>query len=510
MGLWSTLFRRGRKESDLDDELTAYLELSENRYLERGLSPQEARRRARLHLGGVEQVKEEVRDAWTGALLDAILRDLRYGVRTLRRNPGFTLIAVLTLALGIGANTAIFSLVHTVLLRPLPYEEPDRLALVWIRFDNAGQSRNPASGPELLDLRERSRLFETLDGVWASTGALTGEGDPEQVQVGFVTSGFFDTLGAGPSMGRAFLPEEEGEDAPGAIILSDGLWRRRYAADPAILGQSVLYDGHAVTVVGVLPPSLEVRFPADSGVPTGIQAWLPFVWDNRSMPRDLSFIRILGRLGSGATVAQAREELDGVAAQLRSEFTRYEEMGLGLDVVPLQEDVVRQIRPALLALFGGVALVLLIACVNVANLQLGRFGARRKEIAMRAALGASRARIARQLLLESLVLSLTGGAAGVALGWVGLRAMLALRPRGLEQLAEVSLSLPVLGFTLGLSLLTGILFGLAPVLESARIAPMETLRKGGRKGSARPRNVFGSSWSPPSSPSASCCSSAQA
>ncbi len=479
MGLLTNLFGREKKEDELDSELQSFLEFAEARHRERGASPEEAYRAARLELGGAEQVKETVRDAWAGALLDSLWRDVRYGVRALRRNPGFTLVVVLTLALGIGANTAIFSLVHGVLLAPLGYDDPDRLALVWFRYDAAGQTRNPGSGPELLDLRERSRRFKSFAGIWSTTGSLTGEGDPEQVRVGLVTANFFEVLGAQPAIGRAFVPEEEGAEGAGAILLSDGLWQRRYAADPNILGNTVQYDGHAVTVVGILPPGFTLRFPADSSVPSDIEAFLPFPWTNRTLARDLAFIRVLGRLQPDITLAQARDEVRGIAAQLRGEFARYQEIELGLDVVPLQADVVKEIRPALLALMGGVVLVLLIACVNVANLQLSRFAARRQEIALRSALGAGQWRIVRQLLVESLLLALMGGAAGIAVAGAGLRLLGALRPQGLDQLASVELSAPVLAFTLGLSVLTGVLFGLAPVIESCRIGLMDVLRRGG-------------------------------
>ena len=308
----TTLFRRSRKEQDLDDEMTSYLELAEKRHRQQGLGAGAARRAARLELGGVDQVKEEVRDAWAGAALDTLLRDTRYGLRTLRKNPVFTIVAILTLALGIGANTAIFSLVNGVLLQPLPYDDPDRLALVWVRYDSAGQSRNPASGPELLDLRERSRLLQSVAGIWSSTGALTGQGDPEQVRVGFVTANFFDVLGARPARGRSFVTTEEGPGSSGAILLTDGLWRRRYAADPAILGRTVLYDGHDVTVVGVLPPDFQLHFPPDSSVPPDIQVYLPFPWSLQE-DRELAFIRVLARMQPGVTVAQTREEMATIA-----------------------------------------------------------------------------------------------------------------------------------------------------------------------------------------------------
>ena len=469
------LFQRRRHERDLDDELLAWLSLEEQRHLALGSSPQEARHLAELALGGREQVKEKVRSAWRGQAFFDLLRDLHFGLRSLRRKPSYAVVVILTLALGIGANAAIFSMVHGVLIRPLPYPDPGRLALVWFSYDGSEQGRIPASGPELVDLRERTKLFEGLAGIWSSTGALTGEGDPQQLRVGFVTANFFDVLGTAPSLGRSFLGREEGQGENGiqAVILADSLWRNRFGSDPSILGRDIQFDGWPATVVGVMPPGFELQLPPDAGVPTEIDAWLAFPWNVRASPREQSFLRILGRLEPGVTTAQAREEAASLASTLRGEHARYQELGLGLHVVNLQDDAVRHLGPALKALFGGVLLLLLIACINIAHLQVGRFSLRRREIALRATLGASRLRIARQLLVENLALAFLGGTAGVVLGSVALELFSTLLPPGLEGLGSIGLSWPVILYSFLLTLLTAVLSSLVPLLASSDVRNLQ-------------------------------------
>jgi putative ABC transport system permease protein len=421
--------------------------------------------------------------------MGTLWQDLRYGARMLRKNPGFTAIAVLTLALGIGANTAIFSVVYTVLLQPLPYPNADRLAIVWSIYGNEG--RAPASGPELVSLRERSRLFREFAGIWVQGGALTGEGEPERVKLGWVTSNFPSLLSARPQLGRFFLPAEQGSGAAPVVILSDGLWRRRFGANPQIVGRTVLLDGRSCTVVGVMPAGFKIAFPEGSSVPPDIEVYAPFAWDLASAPRDQAYIRTFGRLRSGVTFPQAQAEAENIAAQLRAEFNEYSELNLGLQVVPLQGDVVRNVRPALLALFGGVGLVLLIACANVANLLLSRATGRQKEITVRTALGAAPSRIIRQLLTESIFLSVLGGAAALVVGSWALKWLLALQPEGVLHLSSIELNFAVFGFTLAISVASGILFGLVPALEATRANLVESLREGGRTTTAGKRRFPG-------------------
>jgi len=450
------------------------------------MSEAEARRAARIEVGGAEQVREAVRDVRPGRRFEQLLQDLRYAARGLRRSPTFTAAAVLTLALGIGANSAIFSVLDAVLIRPLPYADPSRLVVLWTDFRSSGQARVPASGHEMAEIRRRSRLLAGVAGVWVGAGALTGNGEPEQVRVGNVTADFLPVLGARAGLGRIFRAGEEGPSAPALVVISDGLWRRRFGADPALVGRTLRLDGELRTVVGIMPRGFEMIYARDASVPADIDVWRPFGDDVAKRPRDLGFLRMIGRLRPGATVPEAQAELDAIAASLRKEFREYATPGLALTVGPLHRDAVREARPILLALFGGVALVTLIACANVANLLLARATRRDREIALRAALGASRGRTARQLLTESLLLALLGGAAGLAVAWGVLRVLLALRPASLSRIQSAGLSPSVLAFTLGVTAAVGILSGLAPAAAALRRGLSGRLRERGAA-AANPR-----------------------
>jgi len=484
-------FRKSGNNADLDAELRAHLDALINENICRGMRVEEARFAASREFGGLEQTKQAYREQRGLPFLETLLQDLRFAFRIFAKKPGFTAIAIATLALGIGANTAIFSVVHSVLLQSLPYPGADRLTVVWSIFSNEG--RGPASGPELVYLRERSRLFEEFGGIWAQSGALTGEGDPEHVRLGLVTANFLSMLVNKPQVGRLFLPEEQGTFSAKSIILSDTLWRHRFGANPRLIGQSIRLNGHPVTVVGVLPADFKIIFPEGSSVPSEMDAFVPFSSNLAQDAPDQCYIRVVARLRKGATVPQAQAELDSIAAQLRSEFTVFSEQALGLQVVPLHGDVVRNVRAALLTLFGGVSLVLLIACANVANLLLSRANERRKEITLRTAVGAAGGRVIRQLLTESILLSCLGGIAALVLGSWAMNLLLSLRPAGMESLVPTAFSLPVFGFTLALSVIAGILFGLAPALGTTSLNLMESLKEGGRSiptGSHGPRNVL--------------------
>ena len=485
------LFRKRSGDADLDAELRAHLDALIDENICRGMRVEEARFAARREFGGLEQTKQAYREQRGLPFLETLLQDLRFAFRIFAKKPGFTAVAIATLALGIGANTAIFSVVHSVLLQALPYPNADRLTVVWSTLSNEG--RGPASGPELVYLRERSRLFEEFGGIWAQSGALTGNGEPEHVRLGLVTSNFLSMLVTKPQLGRFFLPEEQGTFSAKSIILSDALWRHRFGANPRLVGQSIRLNGHPVTVVGVLPADFKFVFPEGSSVPPDMDAFVPFPSNLAQDAPDQSYIRVIGRLRKGATVPQGQAELDSIAAQLRSEFTVFSEQALGLQVVPLHGDVVRNVRPALLTLFGGVSLVLLIACANVANLLLSRANERRKEITLRTAVGAARGRVIRQLLTESILLSCLGGAAALLLGSCALNLVVSLRPAGMESLVPTSFSLPVFAFTLALSVSAGILFGLAPALGTISLNLMESLKEGGRSlttSKQRPRNML--------------------
>src|SRR5713101_380152 len=321
---WFTrLFHKQQSEKQLDAELKFHMERQIADNIAAGLSPEEARRRARLEFGSLEGVKEECRESRRANVIETLLQDLRFGLRMLRKNLGFTAVAVLTLALGIGANTAIFTVLNSVILRPLPYRDPNRLALIWTGSDQNRQARFPAAGPQLTYLHEHNRLFEDIGAIWASTGTLAGLAEPEQLKVGNVTSNFFQVLGVTPQLGRDFAESDQRQGARPVLILSDSLWRRRFAADPAVIGRSVRYQGGLFTVVGVLPREFQLIFPSDASVPPDLQAWTPFPYDLHQLPRDLGFLRVIARLRPGVTSAQAQSELDAIAGQLRSQFTEF-------------------------------------------------------------------------------------------------------------------------------------------------------------------------------------------
>jgi predicted permease len=475
---------RRREEREMEEELQAHLELLAEEKLGRGATPDEAWRAARVELGSVESVKEAVRDARFSRLAEDLWKDLGYAGRTLARAPGFTAVTVLTLALGIGATAAIFSVVHAVLIRPLPYADPGRLTLVWSDFTGMGARRAPASPFEFREIATRSTTLADLAGIWVGSGTLTGDGEPEQIKVGFCTPNFLDTLGARPLLGHSFLSLEPGRPASGAILLGYGLWQSRFGGRSDVVGHALRFEGRSATVAGVMPRGFHLAFPPDANVPADIQAWVPFTDDIYRAPRDMYYLRLLGRLKAGVGLDQAQADAARIAGQLRSEFAEFARDGLELEVVPLRRDAVRNARSPLLALLAGVGLLLLIACVNVANLLLARHGHRRKEIAIRAALGAGRGRLGRQLVAESLLLAGLGGLLGLGVGQWGLELLIRLRPAGLGLPDDVHVNLPVLGVVLAISVLTGVLFGLVPGLVSAKVDLKQALQESSRRSTA--------------------------
>ena len=475
----SALFRRRRLEADLDDEVAGYLDALTERKIREGLAPAAARRAAAIEMGGVEPVKEQTRDARLGAGLESALRDARYAWRGLWKSPGFALATIATLGLGIGANTAIFSLVDAMLLSPLPYRDSSRLVFVWSDMSEAGYPRAPLSGPELADLRQRAKRFSGFGAIWANTASLTGEGDPEQLRIGLVTTDFFSVLGAEPALGRTFRAGDDAPGAPSTVLLSGPLWRRRFGGDPGIVGRRILYGGEPATVIGVMPDAFRLLLPPDSSVPDDLQAWSTFWPKMTEDPRGQQFLRVVGRLRPGVTLAQGKGEIDGIASQISREFPDYGSAGRRFDAVGLQADGVREIRPVLLALFGGVAILLLITCVNVAGLLAARAATRREEIALRIALGAGRVRLFRQCLAEGLVLAALGAAAGVAVAQAVLALLFAVRPESLHRIAAAKIDWSVLAFTGGTALLWGLLLSLAPLAEVLRTSPISRLKRGG-------------------------------
>ncbi len=413
----------------------------------------------------------------SAGLMDSLRQDLRWAVRSLLKTPGFTLVVLLTLTLGIGANTAIFSVINAVLLRPLPYHEPERIAVVRETYGDG--LVGTVSGPNFLDWRARNRVFERLAAYRVRSLTVLGDGDPEDVAVAMVSADFFAMLGVPVAAGRGFSPGED-QGIGTAAVLSDGFWRTRYGSDPEVLGRTLRLGGQPYRIVGIASPGL--TFPGRA------QVWVPLeLGVDRAADRASHSYDVLGRLRPGVSRDQAHDDLARVAAELAREFLGTNR-GRSVVVVPLTTDTLGAVRPAMLLLGGAVVFVLLIACANVANLFLARATARQREIAVRAALGAGRWRLIRQVLVEALVLAGAGGVLGLLLAAWGVDLLLTLRPRGIPRLDEVSIDGMVLGFTLAASLLVGIGFGLVPALSLAAQDPAEAFRGEGRSAShgARP------------------------
>jgi predicted permease len=402
------------------------------------------------------------------------LQDARYAVRVLLKNPGFTLVAVMALALGVGANTAIFSVVNSVLLRALPFEQPERLVRVYVTVPKRGTSRSPFSYLNFSDLRAQGKQFERLAAYSGAGAALTGGDRPEQLEGVAASGDFFQTLGARPALGRVLTAEDERPDAR-VVVISHGLWSRRFGADPKIVGQSVTLDGVSTTVVGVMPKTFS--YPLDEA---RVDYWSPLnPQDELNRERGANYLNVIGRLGEGASLQGAQSEAEAVAARLGEQYPR-QSGGRSVNLVGLHEDLVGNIKPALFVLLGAVGFVLLIACANVANLTLARSAARQREVSIRTALGASRWRIVRQLITESLLLALAGGGLGLLLALWGLDLLVASIPEGVPRAAEIGLDVRVLAFTAAVSMLTGIIFGLVPALQVSKPDLNEGLKEGTR------------------------------
>ncbi len=476
------------REAEITEELSQHLQDHYEQALSRGATEREAMDAALQELsvtdlgGELRRVERRVPQnpvpmgtQRKSNMIGDIGQDVKFGLRMLAKNPAFTAIAVLALALGIGANTAIFSVVNAILLRPLPYKNPQQLVMVWENATHLGFPKNTPSPANFLDWQKQNTVFSGMAAFGERSFNLTGVGEPERLDGRRVSANLFDLLGVTPLIGRTFVADE---DKPGTkvAVLNESLWRRRFGSDPSVIGRAIALNGESYTVVGVVPRS--VRLPAFGNWRD--QVWVPLAFSSEEAAnRGDHFLEVIARMKPGVTLQKARAEMETIAARLAQEYPKYN-LRIGAVVNPLHEEIVGNMKPALLILLGAVAFVLLIACANVANLLLARAAVRQKEIALRLALGADRARLTKQLLVESVMLSLVGGAVGLALAYVGMNVLTRFIPADVAHADTIAIDGKVLIFTLLVAVVTGVIFGLAPASQASRFNLNDTLKEGGR------------------------------
>lgn len=472
-GRWRALTHKEELDQELEEEMRFHLDRQIDQNIRNGMSPEDARLAALKSFSRVDQSKEECRDARGVNVVDNIVRDVSYSSRVLLKNYAFTIVVVLTLALGIGANTAIFSFANGILLRPLPYPQSDRLTAINETAVKRGIDSMSVSYPNYLDWKEQNTVFESMGTYFSGSTrfALSGAGEPISIRGARISHGVLETLRVSPQLGRTFTANEDRPEEDGVVILGYELWQTNFGGDPNIVGRKIVLSNRARTIVGVMPRGF--RFPEIA------ELWVPLALTTQLFTRTDHGLSAVARLKDGVSVVEAHGEMQNIAARIEQQNPVTNE-GLGVKVSSLHEYLTGDYREALMILLGVVGCVLLVACVNVANLMLARATARQKEFALRAALGAGRWRIVRQLMVESLLLALVGGALGFALSIWALRLLLKSIPIQLPFWMNFGIDLRVLGFTIAITVLTGLLFGVAPALQTSRVDLNDTLKEGGR------------------------------
>jgi predicted permease len=481
------LFDRDHRDAELQSELDSVLQMHIDENLRSGMTPEESRRQGLIKLGGVDRISEAYREQRGVPLLETLVQDLRFAVRGIRKNIGFTAIALLTLALGIGANTALFSVVNGVLLNPLPYPNSQQLVMLYSstkQFDHAS-----VSYPNYLDWEKQSRSFSSMSAFRDEDWNVTGQDTPERLHGYMVSSTFFSTLEVSPVIGRTISAQEDMPGGAGVVLIGEGLWKRKFGASPSALGRTMILNGTGYEIVGVVPAGFRLYSGDDTEIYVPIGLWTDPTFLNRRIGMGM---RVLGRLRPGVSLEQARADMENTARSLAATYPEAN-AGSSVSVVRLKDDMVEDIGPTLFVLLAAVGFVLLIACTNVANLLLARSTGRSREFAVRSAMGASQSRLVRQLLTESTLLGLIGGGLGLLLAAEGIKPLLAAVPHALPRSREIGVDARVLLFTLGMSIAGGILFGLVPAFKVWRTNLQETLKDGGRGSSGtrqRAQNVF--------------------